>query len=89
MSISSRGNLSGTIAGNNKMSGTMNMGNPTKGAVKSVNGVSPDESGNVAIEIPECKVQTVNGIEPDESGNIQIEAITDDELVELLAALGV
>lgn len=42
--------------------------------VKSVNGVAPDESGNVEIEVgSEGTVKSVNGIEPDENGNIQID----------------
>lgn len=42
------------------------------GTVKSVNGVAPDESGNVAIEIPGGTVKTVNGTSPDENGNVEI-----------------
>lgn len=41
-------------------------------AVKSINGILPDEDGNVALDIPECKVKSVNGIEPDENGNVEI-----------------
>lgn len=72
MSISSRGKLSGAIKGYNKIKGSIDMGNPTKGAVKFINGIGPDENGNIELEIPECKVQSVNGIEPDENGNIEI-----------------
>ena len=50
------------------------------GKVKTVNGVEPDENGNVEIDIdipeidiPECEVKTVNGVKPDENGNITIE----------------
>lgn len=57
------------------------------GSVSSVNGVGPDESGNVDIGIEEIeglsqalenagKVKTVNNIEPDENGNIEIETAT-------------
>lgn len=42
------------------------------GTVKTVNGVAPDESGNVAIEIPGGTVKTVNGTAPDENGNVEI-----------------
>lgn len=57
------------------------------GTVKSVNGFTPDENGNVKIKIPECRVKTVNGVEPDESGNVKIEVITDDEYDKLVEAL--
>lgn len=73
MSISSRGKLSGAIKGNSELNGSMAMGNPARGAVKSVNGIRPDKNGNVEIEIPECDaVKTVNGIAPDENGNVDI-----------------
>lgn len=42
------------------------------GTVKSVNGVAPDESGNVAIEITGGTVKTVNGTAPDQNGNVEI-----------------
>lgn len=41
--------------------------------IQTVNGIEPDENGNILIEIPECNVQTVNGIAPDENGNVEIE----------------
>ena len=40
------------------------------GTVKSINGVSPDESGNVEIALD--GVKSVNGMLPDESGNVEI-----------------
>lgn len=51
------------------------------GTVKSVNGIEPDESGNVEITIPESGgnvdltgvVKSVNGQNPDENGNVEIE----------------
>ena len=43
------------------------------GGVASVNGVKPDENGNVEITIPEAGgIKTVNGVAPDENGNVQI-----------------
>ena len=45
------------------------------GTVKSVNGVEPDETGNIPIDFPKCVVQTVNGVEPDETGNVEIAMI--------------
>lgn len=45
-------------------------------SVKSVNGVLPDENGNVEIELPEAggegTVKSVAGVEPDESGNVPL-----------------
>ena len=51
MSISSRGKLSGAIKGDSELKGFVGMGNQTKGAVKSINGITPDKNGNVEIEI--------------------------------------
>lgn len=43
----------------------------SSGTVTSVNGIEPDENGNV--EVPcEGTVTSVNGIEPDENGNVEI-----------------
>ena len=44
-----------------------------EGMVKSVNGVTPDESGEVTIAVG--KVNSVNGVEPDEQGNVKINAV--------------
>ena len=41
--------------------------------VKTVNGIEPDDTGNVAVEIPAGGVQTVNGVAPDENGNVSVE----------------
>lgn len=50
-----------------------------KGAVKTVNGISPDENGNVEIEIPECDaVKTVNGKTPDKNGNVEVDALPNE-----------
>jgi hypothetical protein len=59
-----------------------------KNPVKSVNGVFPDENGNVQIDIPECKVKTVNHITPDENGNVQIdiESVVLETLIDLKVA---
>lgn len=69
-----------------------------RGVVRSVNGVLPDEDGNVKIETgTEGAVTSVNGVKPDEDGNVQIEvggaececeAATDDEIVEALFEMG-
>lgn len=40
------------------------------GKVKTVNGQSPDENGNIEIEIPSCKVTSVNG----KDGNVELTA---------------
>jgi hypothetical protein len=45
----------------------------TANVIKTVNGNSPDKTGNLNLDIPECKVKTVNNIEPDETGNIAID----------------
>jgi len=39
------------------------------GTVKTVNGVEPDENGNVEVPTAEGTVKFVNGIAPDETGN--------------------
>lgn len=86
MSISSRGKLSGAIKGNSELNGSMSMGNPAKGAVKTVNGVKPDKNGNVEVDaLPDeleqveiliesdmlPAVHDVNGaILTDENGNV-------------------
>lgn len=44
------------------------------GGVQSVNGKTPDENGNIEIEVGEGSVKTVNGVAPDEKGNVEIEA---------------
>jgi hypothetical protein len=56
-----------------------------EGTVKTVNGIGPDENGNVelpAVEIPEVDlsgvVKSVNGTAPDENGNVAIEIPTPD-----------
>lgn len=56
-----------------------------EGTVKTVNGIGPDENGNVelpAVEIPEVDlsgvVKSVNGAAPDENGNVAIEIPTPD-----------
>lgn len=41
--------------------------------VKTVNGVKPDESGNVEVEIPSGGVKTLDGRKPDEDGDISEE----------------
>lgn len=41
--------------------------------VQAVNGVEPDENGNVNIEIS-GGVTTVNGVAPDENGNVEVQA---------------
>ena len=56
------------------------------GGVTTVNGVGPDENGNVTVEIPEIEVpevdlsgvvKSVNGAVPDENGNVTIEVSSD------------
>ena len=52
---------------------------PITDYVKTVNGIAPDENGDVQVEIPEMPeipndyVKTVNGKAPDENGNVTVE----------------
>ena len=46
------------------------------GTVKTVNGVTPDENGNVEVPTAEGTVKFVNGIAPDETGNAQLLSTT-------------
>lgn len=49
-----------------------------RGFVRSVNGVMPDENGNVTIEVGgEGTVKSVNGVKPDEDGNVKIDTGTE------------
>jgi hypothetical protein len=49
--------------------------------VKSINNITPDENGNVQLEIEtDSGVKTVNNIEPDENGNITLYGL--DNLLE-------
>lgn len=41
-------------------------------AVKAVNGITPDENGNVAVQTAGGGVQSVNGLAPDKSGNVEV-----------------
>ena len=45
------------------------------GAVRKVNGTSPDANGNVTVDAG--GVKTVNGQQPDSAGNVQIETGSD------------
>ena len=47
------------------------------GTVKTVNGVEPNENGNIEIET----VKTVNGVRPDKNGNIEFEVTGDGSAV--------
>lgn len=40
-----------------------------EGAIKTVNGNGPDETGNVVVE---ARIKTVNNIQPDETGNVNL-----------------
>ena len=51
-------------------------GTDGSGSVQMVNGIGPDENGNVIIDIGTGSVKTVNGIAPDEDGNVTIDAGT-------------
>ena len=51
--------------------------------VKTVNGIEPDDTGNVAVEIPAGGVQTVNGVAPDENGNVNVVYKNIDETVHI------
>lgn len=48
------------------------------GVVKSVNGIQPDESGSLTLEIPSTDgmVKSINSVKPDESGNISLNVFT-------------
>lgn len=48
----------------------------TDGTVKTVNGVDPDENGNVEVPTAEGTVKFVNGVAPDETGNAQLLSTT-------------
>lgn len=66
-----------------------------EGTVKTVNGIEPDENGNVelpAVEIPEVDlsgvVKSVNGVTPDESGNVTLDiSVEDSEVLDMLIEL--
>ena len=76
---------------------------PTGGAagVQTVNGIKPDENGNVNIEIPEVEipkvdltgvVKSVNGTVPDENGNVVLQISSDisvdnNEVLDMLLEL--
>lgn len=47
-----------------------------EGTVKSVNGVQPDENGNVEVPTAEGTVKFVNGVAPDETGNVELLSTT-------------
>ena len=49
---------------------------------------NPDVIEQLREDILESTVRSVNGSIPDENGNVTIEAITDEELAELMLALG-
>lgn len=49
-------------------------------SIKAVNGVKPDETGNVTLELEEGCVKSVNGILPNENGNVNIEVSGEVEL---------
>ena len=55
--------------------------------IKTVNGKTPDEYGNV--EVVECTVHTVNNIEPDDTGNVQLPEVTPDDVLDILCDAGV
>lgn len=50
-------------------------GSGGEGTVKSVNGVEPDEAGNVELVIPKGTVTSVNGVEPDAEGALTINVV--------------
>lgn len=66
-----------------------------EGTVKTVNGIGPDENGNVelpAVEIPEVDlsgvVKSVNGVTPDKSGNVTLDiSVEDSEVLDMLIEL--
>jgi allophanate hydrolase subunit 1 len=43
------------------------------GQTKTVNGVKPDSTGNIAIKIPSDYVKSVNGQTPDSNGNVNVD----------------
>lgn len=47
-----------------------------EGTVKTVNGVVPDENGNVEVPTAEGTVKFVNGVAPDETGNVELLSTT-------------
>lgn len=49
-------------------------GNKADTSVQSVNGVKPDDSGNVEIDAGEGTVKSVNNVQPDGTGNVTIGA---------------
>lgn len=53
---------------------TAEQGAKADSAVQSVNGVKPDGSGNVVLDITTGTVRSVNGNEPDGEGNVQLDA---------------
>lgn len=53
---------------------TAAQGQKADSAVQSVNGVKPDGSGNVVLDITTGTVRSVNGNEPDGEGNVQLDA---------------
>lgn len=53
---------------------TAEQGAKADSAVQSVNGVKPDGSGNVVLDITTGTVRSVNGNEPDGSGNVHLSA---------------
>lgn len=64
-------------------SGSYNDLEDTPTLVKTVNGIEPDDTGNVAVEIPAGGVQTVNGVAPDENGNVNVVYKNIDETVHI------
>lgn len=61
-----------------------------EGSVSSVNGISPDATGNVTLPLPEGTVKAVNGQTPNRAGNItlfarDVDAYTTVEVNDLLA----
>lgn len=53
---------------------TAEQGAKADSAVQSVNGVKPDGSGNVQLDLTTGTVRSVNGKDPDGSGNVQLSA---------------
>lgn len=60
------------------MAAKMAGGGGTTSIIKTVNGVGPDENGNVTVEVPEGggggggSVNSVNGVKPDSAGNVAL-----------------